>query len=127
MSDQNERLPPFICGLDAALRVVGGKWKPLILHFLAKNAMRYGELKRAVSGVSDKVLIQQLKELEAHGIITRTDYKEIPPRVDYDLTLLGRTLAEALRPLCVWGDENTLAIAAILQPSMSARDTGSDR
>lgn len=116
MNDTSEHHSPFICGLDAALRVVGGKWKPLILFFLAKDVMRYGALKRAVKGVSDKMLIQQLKELEAHGIITRTDYKEIPPRVDYGLTPLGKTLAEALRPLCVWGDENTPAIAAILNP-----------
>ncbi|MCW2307558.1 winged helix-turn-helix transcriptional regulator [Rhodobium gokarnense] len=116
MADIIEHHSPFICGLDAALRVVGGKWKPLILFFLAKGSMRYGALKRAVKGVSDKVLIQQLKELEAHGIIARTDYKEIPPRVDYRLTPLGKTLAEALRPLCVWGDENTRAIAAIIEP-----------
>lgn len=116
MNDKRGNESPFICGLDAALRVVGGKWKPLILFFLAKGTMRYGALKRAVSGVSDKVLIQQLKELEAHGIITRTDYGEIPPRVDYSLTPLGRTLAEALRPLCVWGEENTPEIAAVVKP-----------
>ncbi|MEQ8829779.1 MAG: helix-turn-helix domain-containing protein [Alphaproteobacteria bacterium] len=116
MQDDNKQIPPFICGLDAALRVVGGKWKPLILFFLAKNTMRYGALKRSITGVSDKMLIQQLKELETHGIVKRTDYKEIPPRVDYDLTPLGRTLAEALRPLCVWGDENTQTIADVIKP-----------
>ena len=116
MHEKNAPPSPFICGLDAALRVVGGKWKPLILYFLAEGTMRYGALKRAVKGVSDKVLIQQLKELEAHGIITRTDYKEIPPRVDYGLTPLGEALADALRPLCAWGEENTPAIAAVLKP-----------
>ena len=100
-------LPGFTCGLDATLRVIAGKWKPLILYFLAQGGpYRYGELRRAVRDVSDKMLIQQLKELEADGLVKRTDYKEIPPRVDYSLTPLGRSLAEALVPLCSWGTEH---------------------
>jgi len=105
---------PFICGLDAALRVVGGKWKPLILFFLARGPTRYGALKRSVRGVSDKMLIQQLKEMEAHGIVVRTDYGEIPPRVDYSLTPLGASLAAAMVPLCAWGEENAGEIAGVL-------------
>jgi DNA-binding HxlR family transcriptional regulator len=89
-------LPGFTCGLDVTLRVIAGKWKPLILYFLAQDGpTRYGELRRAVRDVSDKMLIQQLKELEADGLVKRTDYKEVPPRVDYGLTPLGRSLAEA--------------------------------
>lgn len=100
-------LPGFTCGLDATLRVIAGKWKPLILYFVAQGGpTRYGALRRAVRDVSDKMLIQQLKELEADGLVKRTDYKEIPPRVDYSLTPLGRSLAEALVPLCSWGTEN---------------------
>jgi DNA-binding HxlR family transcriptional regulator len=108
--------PPrgFSCGLDATLRVISGKWKPLILYFLGQGPNRYGELKRAVRGVSDKVLIQQLKELEGDGIIVRHDYKEVPPRVDYALTPLGRGLAEALTPLCIWGTENMAKVAQVL-------------
>ena len=87
---------PFTCGLDAALAVIGGKWKPLVLYHLAKGTLRYGELQRAVGSVTHKVLIQQLKELEADGIVKRVDYGEIPPRVDYSLTKLGQTLASAL-------------------------------
>ena len=105
---------PFICGLDAALRVIAGKWKPLILFFLRHEPMRYGALKRSVRGVSDKVLIQQLKEMEAHGIVSRTDYKEIPPRVDYALTPLGHSLAETFAPLCEWGDRHADTIASVL-------------
>lgn len=115
MTSRKIQISPFICGLDAAVRVIGGKWKPLILFFLVRGPMRYGELKRAVRGVSHKVLIQQLKDLEVHGIIARTDHKEIPPRVDYALTPLGRSLAMALSPLCEWGEKNARAIAAGLQ------------
>lgn len=105
---------PFICGLDASLRIVGGKWKPLILFFLGRGPRRYGELKREVRGVSDKMLIQQLKELEAHGVVSRTDYKEIPPRVDYALTPFGESLVKAMVPLCEWGESHTAAIARAL-------------
>src|ERR1700687_3704250 len=93
----------FTCGLDAALAVIGGKWKPLILFHLAHGTRRYGELRRAVGSVSDKMLIQQLKELQADRIIDRLDFKEVPPKVEYSLTAFGRTLAKALAPLCVWG------------------------
>ncbi len=105
----------FTCGLDATLRVIAGKWKPLILFFLGQGPNRYGALKRAVRGVSDKVLIQQLKELEADGIVVRTDYKEVPPRVDYALSPLGVSLAEALVPLCAWGTDNMAAVARVLE------------
>jgi len=98
--------PRFTCGLDATLKIISGKWKPLVLYFLLRGPTRYGELKRAVRDVSDKVLIQQLKELEADGVLHRNDYKEVPPRVDYTLTRLGESLAQALEPLCEWGTEN---------------------
>ncbi|MET0742911.1 MAG: helix-turn-helix domain-containing protein, partial [Microvirga sp.] len=71
------------------------------------------ELRRAVRDVSDKMLIQQLKELEADGLVRRTDYKEVPPRVDYGLTPLGHSLAEALVPLCSWGTENMAAVTRV--------------
>lgn len=96
----------FSCGLDVALAVVGGKWKPLILFHLGGGTRRFGELRRLVTGISEKMLIQHLKELEADGILSRTDHREIPPRVDYAMTPFGRTLATALMPLCAWGDAN---------------------
>lgn len=105
--------PAFTCGLDATLKIISGKWKPLILYFLLRGPTRYGELKRAVRDVSDKVLIQHLKELEADGVLRRNDYKEVPPRVDYTLTQLGQSLAQALEPLCVWGTENMAEMQAI--------------
>lgn len=109
------KAPGFTCGLDATLRVISGKWKPLILYFLVLGGpTRYGELRRAVRDVSDKMLIQQLKELEADGLVKRTDYKEVPPRVDYSLTPSGRSLAQALEPLCVWGAENMAEVARVI-------------
>lgn len=104
---------PFTCGLEAVLFVMGGKWKPLILFHLMRGTLRYGELRRAVAKVSDKVLIQQLKELEADGIVERIDYGEIPPKVEYALTDFGRSLAQALVRLCEWGSEHTDELAAI--------------
>lgn len=104
----------FICGLHATLAVVGGKWKPLVIYFLRHGSLRYGELKRNIRGVSDKMLIQQLKELESDGIVLRTDHGEIPPRVDYRLTRFGITLGEALIPLCGWGTRNERTVAAAI-------------
>ena len=107
-------LPGFTCGLDATLRVIAGKWKPLILYFLAQGGpTRYGELRRAMRDVSDKMLIQQLKELTADGLVRRTDYREVPPRVDYALTALGESLAQALVPLCTWGTDNLAEVTRV--------------
>jgi DNA-binding HxlR family transcriptional regulator len=94
----------YDCGLDAAVDVVGGKWKPLILWALHNGTHRFGELKRHIAGVSEKMLIQQLRELEADGIVHREVYREVPPRVEYSLTELGEALNTALVPLGAWGD-----------------------
>ncbi|MER6913652.1 helix-turn-helix domain-containing protein [Streptomyces sp. NPDC000594] len=96
--------PSYQCGLDAAVDVVGGKWKPLILWALHDlGTLRFGELRRSVTGVSEKMLIQQLRELEADRIVHREVYREVPPRVEYSLTDLGRELNAALGPLGDWG------------------------
>ena len=93
----------YFCGLDAALDVMGGKWKGLILWALRSEARRFGELRRVVQGISEKMLIQHLKEMEADGIVSRRDFREVPPRVEYALTPFGHTLFDALIPLCEWG------------------------
>ncbi len=94
------------CGLDAVLDVIGGKWKTLILWELDPRPRRFGELRRRVEGVSEKVLIQQLRDLETVGIVHREQYNEVPPRVEYSLTDFGRSLTDALAPLCEWGERN---------------------
>jgi DNA-binding HxlR family transcriptional regulator len=91
------------CGLDVALAVMGGKWKPLILYHLRSGPRRFGELKRLVAGISEKVLIVQLRELVAAEVLVRHDYGEVPPKVDYTMTTFGETLVQALLPLCEWG------------------------
>jgi DNA-binding HxlR family transcriptional regulator len=102
------------CGLDIALAVVGGKWKPLILYHLKHGPRRFGDLKRSVAGISEKVLIQQLRDLQAAGVVARHDYKEVPPRVDYTVTPFGMTLVQALMPLCQWGTQNRSEVTRIL-------------
>ncbi|WP_328881836.1 winged helix-turn-helix transcriptional regulator [Streptomyces sp. NBC_00299] len=98
----------YVCGIDAAMDVVGGKWKVLILWALHVRPYRFGELRRELPGVTEKVLAAQLRELEADGIVHREAYDEVPPRVEYSLTPLGVSLNEALGPLGVWGRVNIL-------------------
>jgi DNA-binding HxlR family transcriptional regulator len=103
------------CGLDVALAVMGGKWKPMILYHLQHGPRRFGDLKRLVAGISEKVLIQQLRDLQAVGVLVRHDYKEVPPRVDYTVTPFGMTLVEALMPLCYWGTKNRTEVTGLLR------------
>jgi DNA-binding HxlR family transcriptional regulator len=105
----------YSCGLGAALEVIGGKWKVLILWPLSSGARRFGELRRLVPGISEKMLIQHLKEMEADGIVTRRDFREVPPRVEYALTSFGISLSEALTPLCEWGQLHMERIEACKQ------------
>lgn len=100
------------CGLEAALYVVGGKWKVLILWQLHPEARRFGELRRLVKGISEKMLIQQLRELESDGVVARHDFGEVPPRVEYSLTEWGVSLKAVLEPLCVWGKQHMTRIEA---------------
>ncbi|MFD9573559.1 winged helix-turn-helix transcriptional regulator [Streptomyces sp. NPDC059982] len=100
------RCGPYICGIDAALDVVSGKWKGLILWELdAHRVRRFAELRRALPGVSEKMLTQHLREMEADGLVLRKVYAEVPPRVEYSLTEDGRMLNQALGPLGAWGTE----------------------
>ncbi|MET8335734.1 helix-turn-helix domain-containing protein [Streptosporangium canum] len=98
----------YHCGIDAAMDVIGGKWKVLILWALDERACRFGELRRLVSGVTEKVLASHLRELEEDGIVHREVYDEVPPRVEYSLTPLGVLLNEALAPLGAWGREHVI-------------------
>jgi DNA-binding HxlR family transcriptional regulator len=103
----------YTCGLDAAIAVMGGKWKGLILFSLGDGPLRFGELRRAVPGISERVLILQLREMAASGLLSRESYHQVPPRVEYSLTEFGRSLNEVLAPLGEWGEQHLERIEAI--------------
>ncbi|MFC3996301.1 winged helix-turn-helix transcriptional regulator [Nocardiopsis sediminis] len=98
----------YVCGIDAAMDVIGGKWKVLILWALGERPCRFGQLRRQVPGVTEKVLASHLRELEDDGIVHREAFDEVPPHVEYSLTPAGTSLNAALAPLGAWGRENIL-------------------
>ncbi|GAA2988712.1 winged helix-turn-helix transcriptional regulator [Actinokineospora diospyrosa] len=98
----------YHCGIDAAMEVIGGKWKVLILWALNEQPCRFGELRRQLPGITEKVLTSHLRELEADGVVHRHSYDELPLRVEYSLTPRGQSLNEALAPLGTWGRENII-------------------
>ncbi|MER7519505.1 helix-turn-helix domain-containing protein [Streptomyces sp. NPDC126499] len=103
----------YTCGLDAAIDVMGGKWKGLILFWLGEGPLRFGELRRAVDGISERMLILQLRELEAGGLVHREVHHQVPPKVEYSLTDFGRSLVAALVPLGEWGEQHLERLEAI--------------
>ncbi len=96
------------CPVTATLELIGGKWKTIILYSLSSSTKRFGEIAVRIPNISRKVLTEQLKELENDGLILREHYKEIPPRVEYSLTDLGKSLSPVFHELEVWGTENVL-------------------
>lgn len=92
--------------MSVAIDVVGGKWRLHLMWVLNEEPCRFGEIRRLLEGVSEKVLTENLRHLEASGVVHREVYPEIPPRVEYSLTPLGVELAAALRPLDEWGERN---------------------
>lgn len=92
------------CPVETTLTVIGGRWKVMILHFLFDGVMRFGELHRGLVGVSHRTLAQQLRELEAKGIVRRKMYPQVPPKVEYSLTPLGESLKPILDAMHEWGE-----------------------
>ncbi|WP_025194416.1 winged helix-turn-helix transcriptional regulator [Enterococcus faecalis] len=93
--------------LEFVLEIVGGKWKVHILYNLADGPVRTGQLKSSINGVTQKVLTNQLRELEKDGLVVRKSYNQVPPKVEYSLTDTGKTLHVVLKSLCDWGKEYT--------------------
>lgn len=91
------------CPVETTLMLIGDKWKVLILRDLMPGTKRFGELKKSVGNVSQKVLTSQLRDMEANGLVTRQVYAEVPPRVEYSLTDLGRSLKPILDAMWTWG------------------------
>jgi len=88
------------------VEVAGGRWKPLILHYLLGGTKRFGELRRLIGGVTQRSLTLQLRQLEDQGIVRREVFAEVPPRVEYSLTEKGRTLTPVLDAMKRWGEEH---------------------
>lgn len=93
------------CPVETTLSLIGDKWKVLILRDLMPGTKRFGELKRSVGGVTQKVLTAQLRQMEDCGLLTRTVYPEVPPKVEYTLTELGYSLKPVLDALSAWGED----------------------
>jgi DNA-binding HxlR family transcriptional regulator len=92
------------CPVEATLGVIGGRWKGVVLFHLASGTKRFGELRRLLPNVTQRMLTLQLRELEEDGLVRRTVYAVVPPRVEYDLTVWGRSLEPILREMRDWGD-----------------------
>jgi len=98
------------CPVTATIALIGGRWKTIILYILSDHTRRFGEIAVRMPTISRKVLTEQLKELEADGLINRMQFKEIPPRVEYSLTDLGRSLTPILNDIAAWGKEKILDV-----------------
>ncbi len=92
------------CPTEVALEIVGGKWKLVILEHLVAGVRRFGELQRAMPAITARMLTRQLRELEADGLVLRTVYTQVPPKVEYSLTDVGRSLEPLLIQLRGWGE-----------------------
>ncbi len=103
--------------IEITLKMIGGKCKPLILYMLIEDGTkRFKDLMCSVTEVSQKTLTNQLRELEADGLITRKAYSEIPPRVEYSVTEMGETLFPILELMCEWGEKNNNGRFEIINP-----------
>ncbi len=90
------------CAVEVLMDAIGGKWKPVILYHLMGGTRRFGEFRRLVPGVSQRMLTQHLRELERDGLVHREVYREVPPRVEYSLTARGRTMEPLLHQMNAW-------------------------
>ncbi len=103
----NEQYLKENCGIAFTLSVIGGRWKINILSYLLnEGTLRYSELKQKLKGISERMLIAKLKELESDGLINRIVYQQVPPKVEYELTEQGRSLKDILILLDQWGEKN---------------------
>lgn len=100
----NEKQINDSCGMAYSLGVIGGRWKPAILCRLSHQTMRYSDLKNSIEGISERMLVAQLRELETDLVVKRTVYAVVPPRVEYELTELGETMRPMLRAISDWGN-----------------------
>jgi len=100
------------CPIQRTMAMIADKWKVIVIYNLGKRTMRFGELQRALEGITPKVLTRQLRDLEGDGLVARRVHAEIPPRVEYSLTNLGRELLPILDQLHEWATRNSVAVLA---------------
>ena len=104
---ENGVIDPSLCPISFTLSIVGGKWKWVLLWILStRGIQRYGEIRKLLPGITHKILIKHLKELEGNGLILRKEYSQVPPKVEYSLTEKGRTLIPILEHMSDWGSVN---------------------
>ena len=108
MKAEAENYSRLTCEVETTLKVIGGRWKVLIIRELMPEVKRFGELQRALSGITQKMLTQQLREMEEDGIIHREIYPQIPPKVEYSLTPLGKSLQPILYAMHEWAVQHYL-------------------
>jgi DNA-binding HxlR family transcriptional regulator len=106
-------LTPSPCPVTTTLSVIGGKWKPIILFTIYKETRRFSEIKKLIPTISQKMLTQQLRELETDAIIHREVYPVVPPKVEYSLTEYGRTLMPILDAMVAWGEKHRITSEAV--------------
>jgi DNA-binding HxlR family transcriptional regulator len=107
--EEKMKIIPEYCKVHNALSILVGKWKPIILLYLmSRGTMRYGEIKKALVGITPKMLTNQLRELEEEGLINRKLYPEVPPKVEYSITEYGMTLKPILEAMHEWGTNHTM-------------------
>lgn len=104
----NEQMITFDCPIASTLKMVGGRWKLIIIWNLREKSFRYKELQRSIPNITEKMLTQQLSNLVEDGWVQKKDYKEIPPRTEYSLTPLGRSFISVLKQLYKWGVANNI-------------------
>src|SRR6516225_854016 len=132
MISRTKRLP--MLPAERALKVIAGRWKAVVLYHLFDGPKRLSELRRLAPNVSQKVLVQQLREMEEHGLVHREIYRQVPPRVDYSATPLGLSLEPVLSALCEWGRHHAVELDEIdrladcaIKPPRLDREAGEKR
>ena len=127
-AEENPHLPASVyaeaCPSRAILELIADKWTLLILPALRRGPVRNGDLMRMIGGVSQKMLTQTLRELERNGLVLRVDHQEVPPRVEYQLTDLGRSLSETVRKLDGWAEANIAEVLAARSEFESRESVG---
>nr|WP_251179093.1 helix-turn-helix domain-containing protein [Adlercreutzia agrestimuris] len=109
--NNTDELP--LCPVETTLHFIGSKWKVLILRdLLANEPLRFKELQKSIGSISQKMLTEKLREMEAAGLVNRKVYAEVPPRVEYSLTSLGRTLEPVLEAMWTWGESYKVSVEA---------------